>query len=327
MSDIARIAGVSESTVSRALKGSTLVSEETRKRIQAIAEEQHYVVNQQAQNLRTQSSRTVLVVLPIDHEPHQHVSDPFFLELLGSIADALTAQDYDVLLSRVHRRDWRARVTSHSYARGMIMIGQSDLHDEINEFTQRLKMPMVVWGAKFSDQQYATVGSDNYAGGELATAHLLSQGCRKIAFLGDHSLPEIRLRHRGYLAALAREGIYLPEQYTQTVGFSREGAIQGAKALIDSQLDVDAVFAASDVIASCVVSSLLKQNRRVPDDVKVVGYDDIAMAATMVPAITTVSQDLYGSGQLLVDNLLQQLNGGPARSVIVPPKLVVRDTA
>jgi DNA-binding LacI/PurR family transcriptional regulator len=194
MADIARLAGVSTSTVSRALNGSNLVNEETRVRVTELARSLNYQINIGAKNLRLGQNKTVAVVVPYATANRQHISDPFFISMLGSLADALTDLGYDMLLSRIDadHLDAAGNLFSSGRAIGVILIGQWQHHDQLNELA-RQRVPVVVWGAQLPQQLYCTVGSDNVEGGELATRHLLERGRKQIAFFGDRNLPEVSL--------------------------------------------------------------------------------------------------------------------------------------
>ncbi|WP_018275546.1 LacI family DNA-binding transcriptional regulator [Teredinibacter turnerae] len=326
MSDIARLAGVSESTVSRALNDSPLINIETRKRIQALARQHNYSINKQARNLRLQSSRTIAVMIPMHHAPGQHVSDPFFMELLGAIADALTEADFDMLLSRVHRDDWRSKVESYNHVDGVIIIGQSDLHADINDFAMKSQLPLVVWGAHLEGQAYVTIGSDNHLGGHLAAEHLLAQGRRRLVFIGDVNLPEVGMRCEGFTSVLREAGIAEDEIQFVPCGFSLERAHQAMDQLLEdtANLRFDGIFAASDVLASVAIRRLGAAGIAVPGSVSVVGFDDVPVAELMMPPLTTISQVIHTSGYRLVANLFSQIQGDITESEVIAPELIIR---
>ena len=328
MADIARLAGVSVSTVSRALSGSTLVNEATRQRVAELARSLNYTINVGAQNLRLKQNRTISVIVPYDPETKQHLSDPFFLSLIGSIADALTERGYDMLLSRVdaNRLDNASQFYDTGRSIGIILIGQWHHHDQLNEMAVR-GVPMVVWGAHLPSQVYPTVGSNNIEGGRIATAHLIAQGARRVAFLGDPGLPEIGQRHQGYLQAHADAGLPVDPALLLPAAFVRE-AVQGAvQDLVRSGTGFDAIFAGSDLSAMTAIGCLSQLGWRVPQDVQVAGYDDIALAAHFHPALTTVSQPIVEAGEALVDSLLAQLGGDRAQPRELDTRLVVRESS
>jgi DNA-binding LacI/PurR family transcriptional regulator len=213
MLDIAKLAGVSTATVSRALNGSEAIRPETRDRILALAQTHQYTVHAGAKNLRSGESRTLGLVIPYRADLPMQVSDPFFLSMLGHLADAMTDSQYDLLLSRVNadHLDECAALYDSGRVAGMVMVGQWDHHDQLNALAKR-RVPMVVWGAMLPDQLYCSVGSDNFRGGFLATEHLIKQGRTQIAFLGDFDSGEAKFRFEGYCKALAEHHIPLKAQ-------------------------------------------------------------------------------------------------------------------
>ncbi|WP_440964008.1 LacI family DNA-binding transcriptional regulator [Massilia sp. GER05] len=327
MSDIARMAGVNVSTVSRALNGSSLTNEETRARILEIATALNYTVNAAGKSLRSGQSRTIGVVIPIDPISQDHISDPFFLALLGGIADALTERGYDMLVSRidVEELEVAANVCDTGRTDGVILIGQWRHPDKLNQMAAR-GIPLIVWGAKLPHQKYATVGTDNTLGGELATGHLLDLGARRIAFLGDMELPEFRLRHDGYMNAHAKRGLLVDPSLTRPIPFVAETIQKNVEAMLTQKTGFDGLFAASDVAAMTAISTLLRAGVRVPEDVLVAGYDDIGPAAYTHPSLTTVRQPMREAGQCLVDGLMEQLGGEAAKSVLLTTELVIRES-
>ena len=325
MADIARLAGVSVATVSRALNGSELISAETRQRIGDLARSLDYSINVSAQNLRLGQNRTIAVVIPYDKVSRQHISDPFFLAMLGSLADALTERGFDMLLSRVDAEslDSAARVVNSGVAIGVILIGQWRHHDQLNAMAAR-RVPIVVWGTQLAQQLYCSVGGDNVAGGALATQHLLDIGCRRIVFVGDPVLPEVAHRHRGYVERLQASGLKPNARLLVKVPFDAEPARAAIARLCEQGVKFDALFACSDVLASAAMQVLHLHGLRVPQDVAVVGYDDIEWASHSNPPLTTVRQPIARAGAELVDALLRTLAGERVPPRTLPVDLVQR---
>lgn len=327
MADIARMAGVAPSTVSRALAGSPLVNEETRARIAELARTLNYSVNVAAQNLRLRQNRTVAVVVPYDPATRQHLSDPFFLALIGSIADALTDLGYEMLLSRVNAEhlDFASQAYDSGRAMGVILIGQWHHHDQLNEMVLR-GIPFVVWGANLPSQLYCTVGSDNVQGGKVATAHLLTLGAKRIVFVGDTELPEVNRRYEGYMLAHADQGLTPDPALCLQSPFVRDAVHSDVQKLLANGMKFDGLFAASDLVAMTAIGTLRQHGRDVPGDVMVVGYDDIELAGFMQPPLTTVRQPIKAAGVALVKTLLEVLSGERPTSVQLVTELIERQT-
>lgn len=328
MADIARLAGVSISTVSRALSGSTLVNAETRERVKQLAQSLNYSINLGAQNLRLQKNLTVGVVVPYDAQSRQHISDPFFLSIVGSIADSLTDHGYDMLLSRVdsERLDAASQLYDSGKALGIIIIGQWRHHDQLNQLAAR-KVPLVVWGGELPQQLYCSVGGDNVDGGEQATAHLLRAGRKKIAFLGDSDLPEVWLRRQGYLKAHRAAHCQPDGRLDVKVPFEPVAARAAIEQLCDSGIDFDGVVACSDLLAIQMMQTLRARGKAVPLDVSVVGYDDMPLAAFCEPPLTSVHQPVAEAGAALVAALLSMLDGNRATPQTLAVNMVVRGSA
>jgi DNA-binding LacI/PurR family transcriptional regulator len=328
MVDIARLAGVSTSTVSRALSGSTLVNEETRKRVSELARSLKYQINIGAKNLRLGQNKTVAVVVPYAAENRQNISDPFFIGMLGSLADALTELGYDMLLSRIDAEHLDTAATLYTTGRaiGVIIIGQWQHHDQLNQLAVQ-HAPVVVWGAQLPQQLYCTVGSNNVEGGGLATAHLLERGRRLIAFFGDRQLPEVAHRYAGYQQAHQAAGVPLQEALCISSPFTPEGGRMAAEQLIASEIKFDAIFACSDLLAMTATNTLRAAGIHVPHDVAIVGFDDIQLAAHFHPPLTTVRQQIDTAGKVLVDSLMRLVDGKPAKPTLLPTQLIVRETS
>jgi DNA-binding LacI/PurR family transcriptional regulator len=327
--DIAYRAGVSQSTVSRALRNSPLVNEETRKRIQAIAKEMHYTVDKNASNLRSQHSDTLAVLLFEDPTSDDSQINPFFLSMIGSITRACSQYGYDLLISfQQASNDWHADFEDSRKADGIILLGYGDYLDYAHRLNKLVEQGthFVRWGPVLPVQPGITVGCDNYLAGREMTEHLLLQGHRRIAFLGHASerYPEFFERYRGYAEALAQAGI-VPDAALQIDAITTEQAGHEAmKALLAQGGICDAVFGASDLIAIGAMRAIQEHGLKVPGDIAVAGFDNIPMANFVSPGLTTVLQDTKQAGELLVKTLIHQINNEPVASCMLPAKLVIR---
>lgn len=325
LADLAALAGVSTATVSRALAGHSSVNTQTRERIRALAREHDVRPNQLARNLRLKSTGAIGLVLPLGHARTQHLTDPFFLSLLGFLADLLVERGYDILLSRVipDADDWLERVVDSGRIDGLLLVGQSDQFAVIERVAQRYP-PLVVWGAHREGQHHLTIGSDNVAGGGLAARHLIEQGRKRLLFVGDPAPPEFADRLAGFTAAAGDAGVACEVLATAMMPENVHAAV--AQRLAEGPVP-DAIFAASDVAAMSVLRALAEAGIDVPGTTAVIGYDDVTLAAHTSPSLTTIRQDLAIGAGLMVDRLLKRIAGEPADSAIVPPTLVERQSA
>lgn len=327
--DIAYLAGVSQSTVSRALRGSPLVNPETTRRILEAAERLNYTVDKHASSLRTQRAGTLALLLFEDPTSDDSHINPFFLPMLSAITRACAAQGQDLLISfQQLSHDWHADYGDSKKADGLILLGYGDylaylgkLHKLVEQGT-----PFVRWGAVLPEQPGISIGCDNFGGGRQAGNHLLACGRRRIAFLGDASshYPEFLDRFLGCDAALRDAGLSLDRALQVDAESSEDMGYQAARELMRRGAIFDAIFGASDLIAIGAMRALAEAGLRVPEDVAVVGFDDIPAARIASPALTTIRQDTVRAGELLVDTLIRLVDGQPAESRRLPTELVVR---
>lgn len=325
MAQVAERAGVSLATVSRALSGSSLISEKTRRNVEKAAASLDYRVDAAGSSLRTGLTRTIGIVIPLAHAEKQKLSDPFFLEMIGAVADELAAIGYSLLLAKImdDPARWITAAVRERRVDGVLIIGQSLHHEALNALAS-LDIPLVVWGERLEGQRYVSVGSDNARGAEMATAHLISQGCHDIAFLGDAAVPEVAARLQGHLRSLRAAGIKRKRALEVAVRFGGDAAYRAMTALLDRKLPIDGVVAASDVFAVSAMRALTERGLEVPADVAVVGFDDIPLAEFTSPPLTTVHQDCHDGAKALVANLMRAIRREPSESVVIPAKLVVR---
>jgi DNA-binding LacI/PurR family transcriptional regulator len=331
IADIARMAGVSKSTVSRALDDSPLIGAETKERIRAIARDHNFQRNAPARNLSLRQSHAIALAT----QPHKGagdgaVPDAFMLELMSGVTAALHQSDYDLLVVSFDHGDveWSRRYYEGGRADGFIVLTAMCSPAQLGRLVET-KTPFVAWGEAPSDHRYCTVSGDSVAGGRVATEHLLETGRRRIGFLGGPGkASEVAQRRAGYEAALREAGLPVDPGLAVAMPWhpaERSGA-EGIGLLLEAAPDLDAVFAVSDAMALAAMDALRDAGRRVPEDVAVVGYDDIAVARHANPPLTTIRQNGPLAGRLLAQNLLEYLRSGVVTNVTIPADLVVRSS-
>jgi len=327
--DIADLAGVSQATVSRALRGSPAVNEKTRERILQIARELNYTVDKNASNLRTQQTHTLALLFFEDPTADESNINPFFLSMQSWITRTCSERGYDLLVSfQQMTHNWHAEYADSRKADGLILLGYGDYTAYRGKLDTLLQSGthFVRWGAVAADQPGVSIGSDDQEGGRMVTAHLLAQGRRRIAFLGNASgySPEVLGRYQGYVAALAAAGLAVDPALRVDAVSSEQSGQEAVRALLERGVRFDALFGVSDLIAIGAMRELTERGVAVPEVVAVAGFDDIHMASNVSPALTTVAQDTRRAGRLLVDALINLIEGKPAVSSQLPTRLVVR---
>ena len=329
--DIAHRAGVSQATVSRALRDSPLVNPATREMIKKIAHELNYQVDHTAAGLRSQLSHTLAILFFEDPTSDDSQINPFFLSMLGNITRAAARRNYDVLVSFQHLSDdWHVKYEVSNRADGIILLGYGDYSgfaDKVDKLN-KAGAHFVVWGASGPGLSRQTIGCDNVSGAFDAISHLIRLGRKKIAFFGGitENSPEMQQRYEGYCKALKSAGLKIDPglqfdcDYKEIVGSS------ATVSLLESGKPFDAIFAASDLIAMRAIKRLRAAGIAVPADVSVVGFDNIPAASYFNPSLTTVHQDTIAAGEQLVSQLVGMIKGEQPESQLLQPSLVIRDS-
>ncbi|MFC4293256.1 LacI family DNA-binding transcriptional regulator [Sphingorhabdus arenilitoris] len=330
--DIAYLAGVSQPTVSRALRGSPSVSKATRDRIEQIAQELNYRVDKNASSLRSQQSKTLALLFFEDPTPDGSHINPFFLSMLGSITRQCALRGYDLLISfQQLSGNWHIDYQDSHKADGLILLGYGDYEQYRERLTNLVDQgtDFVRWGLPLTDEPGLTLGSDNYGGGLEAVRHLIAKGRRRIAFIGTASshAPEFEARWKGYRDALAEAGLD-SDPMLQAEGFSSEATGENAvQAFLENGAEFDAIFAASDLIAIGAMRVLQAAGKVIPRDVAVVGFDDIPASSMTAPPLSSVMQDLKAAGEALVTALIRKIDGEEVESCALPVKLMIRGSS
>lgn len=327
LEDLAKMAGVSISTASRALNDSPAVNARTKQRIWKLARELDYPFRDYMPAGPIGAEATIAIVVPRPQSRNGRMADPFFFELLAGIGDAARERGCDILLSHIapssHEELATAMTTSRSD--GVIFLGQSTLHEAFNRLAET-EDRFVVWGAALPEQTYCSVGSDNVAGGKRATLHLARLGRGKIVYLGDTDAPEVAQRFRGYRMALEEAGIDYDDRLVVPSHFQVASARAVVESMIAQKLDFDGIVAGSDLIALGAIQAMRRAGVSVPQDVAVVGYDNVPFGTYAEVPLTTIDQDTAKAGRMLVAKLLDSSGVRGVDLDRIPAELIVRSS-
>ncbi len=327
--DIAQLAGVSQPTVSRALSGSPTVSEKTRLRVQAIAQQLNYTVDKNASSLRKRETNTLALLFYEDPTPDETGINPFFLSMLGSITRTCAQRGYDLLISMQQMAsNWHVEFEESRKADGIILLGHGDFEPYRAKLDQLIEQGthFVRWGHVNEGNLGTVIGCDNFRGGYDATQHLIAHGRRRIAFLGhaNEHYPEFFDRYRGFCEAQRSAGIKMVEALQADAIITEQSGRDAVNALIARGVKFDAIFAASDMIAIGTIHALEEHGLDVPGDIAVVGFDDLPAASLSHPPLTTVQQDFKAAGEMLVDALIRRIRNEDVATAALPAQLIVR---
>ncbi len=329
--DIAFQAGVSQSTVSRALRNSPLVNPETRQKIQRLAKELKYKVDKNASNLRSQHTGTLALLLFEDPTSDDSMINPFFLSMLGCITRAAAVNGYDLLVSfQQLSEDWHADYEDASKADGLILLGYGDYIDYAEKLNQLKEQEthFVRYGSVEDGQTGISLGCDNFDGGYVMTKHLIAQGHKSFAFLGgaDAHCPEFQARYQGHCKAIVEADLPVNQTMQIDAISTEDSGSDAARTLLSLDERPDAVFCASDMIAVGALTQFHRQGLSVPDDIALAGFDDIPVAHLTSPQLTTMQQNTKLAADRLVESLIKQIHNTPVESALIPAKLIVRES-
>ncbi|WP_238439558.1 LacI family DNA-binding transcriptional regulator [Microbacterium sp. JZ31] len=318
--DVAIAAGVSVATVSKVVNGRDGIAAATSARVLGIVDQLGYETSLIASSMRKQRTQ-VIGVLVAEFEP-------FALQLLEGISSALQETPYDILayagsVSLGEHAGWERRSLSRlggTLVDGAIIVTPTVAIDDAS-------VPVVALDPHTGPTGPAVIDTDNVGGARTATEHLIALGHRRIAHLrGRTDLVSAQQREAGYRDALAAAGIPVDEGLILDGGYRAAMATAAADAMLSRDDRPTAVFAANDVTALEVVRVATARGLRVPDDLSVVGFDDLPTAAAGRPGLTTIRQPLLEMGASAVHLLLSMLGGGPSEHIRMPTELVVRDS-
>ena len=326
--DVAALAGVSARTVSNVVRGYVHVRPETRRRVQEAIEQLHYRPNRSAQSLRRGRTGVIALAIP-------EIAAPYFAELSDHIQRHAAGHGVTLLIDQTGADRDRELLVLEGYRShvidGLILSPMAVRREDL--LSHASDLPTVLLGEGIVDSGLLHVAVDNVAAARQATAHLLGCGRRRVAAIGADVAPgsvgPAASRISGYLEALAAAGAPAPSELrVPTGGWFRGTGYRAVTDLITSGVEVDALFCFNDVLAMGALRALADLGLRVPDDVAVVGWDDIEEAAFVSPSLTTVSPDKDAIARTAVDRLLDMVEGRhvPPEGLVCGHRLVVRES-
>jgi LacI family transcriptional regulator len=322
--DVARASGVSTTTVSHVLSGKRPVAEATRLRVQTAVEQLNYRPSQVARNLRTRTSQMVAVIVP-------DITNPFYSQVTRGLADALGA-DYGSYVCNTDGALGRERTfISDVLVRGVDGVVISSVDDDSDSATTLIghATPVVCVGGSIDHPEVDRVISADGEGSRTATQHLINRGAVRLGMIhGPRNSGHARVD--GFRQAAAEAGLQLRTQHVVPGDWTRAGGRAAMLRLLRQRQRPDAVFAANDLMAIGAMDAARELGLRIPDDIALVGFDDIEAAALVSPMLTTVANPAYETGWAAGGLLLDRLQGrhsGARRDVILPCRLVVRESS
>jgi DNA-binding LacI/PurR family transcriptional regulator len=321
--DVARLAGVSTATVSRSLNRTGQIAEATQRSIDEAIRQLGYHPNTIARSLVTKSTQTIALLLP-------DITNPFYAALMSGIQDRTLEQGYTMLLCATEgdpsREELYLNLLRSKQVDGALVDGLLLPADRIARFVGD-GFPIVCLDRDLDSPDVPRVQVDNALGAQMATEHLLELGHSRIAHVaGATELAISRERTRGYRAALSASGIVPDPQLTCSGRFTEEGGYEAAQVLLHLDPPPTAIFAANDLSAIGVLKAVVESGRNVPEDVSVIGFDDLRLSAFTIPALTTIRQPAREIGERATDLLLELCHQRPVvqLSHLLAPTLVVR---
>jgi len=323
--DVARVSGVSYSTVSRVLNGFEFVKDSTRQRVLAAAEQLGYVANLPARSLAGGRSRIIGLLLP-------RLDNSYISEIIRGVDEVLGESDYDLMLYTTHRQQGKeavyVRAITNRLAEGLLLLVPMFPSLSLKALPSQ-DFPHVLIDQSDKTNQSSVVYATNSQGAYDATNYLIGLGHERIGFIrGQMEIQSAVDRLAAYKAALADNGLPFDETLAVDGDFYAKGGYAGATELLALANRPTAIFAANDLSAIGAMDAIRDHGLRIPDDISVIGFDDIPQASLTYPKLTTVRQPLIEMGRIAATNLLEQIEkpGTPPKQVTLATELVIRDS-
>ncbi len=316
--DVARIANVSPATVSRVMNGTANVDEEKKRRVEAAIKETGFVPNEVARSLFKKSAKLIGLILP-------SIENPFFAQLAGAIERKADKHGFRLVLcntgSNVDKEKSALQMLTSMNADGIIL---TTSNDEIREYTANCNIPVIVTDRSFNGGAgLKYVHTDHYQGGRMAAEHLISKGCKNIVCIkGQQEISSAKDRYEGYRDVCKEKGI---KEQTVDCAYDFEQGMRITEELLEQFKEVDGIIACNDMVAISAYKVLHKKGIKVPEQIQLIGFDDIALAKLMTPELTTISQPVDEIGAKAAELIILKDDEGK-QEYIFEAKLVERET-
>ncbi|MHC2995661.1 MAG: LacI family DNA-binding transcriptional regulator [Candidatus Atribacteria bacterium] len=322
---VAERAGVSINTASRAINNKTDINEETKKRVLKVAQELGYVRNATAVALRTKKTGTLGVVIADNR-------NPFYAEVLNGMEMAAREKNYHIILANT-QRDYKKEEEAINLllakrVDGLLITPVQDRDDDIKKLIES-NIPFVIVGRDFENIEVDTVYNDEVKGGFLATEYLIKKGHKRIVLIdGFLYKSPARGRLEGYKKALKKYGIPMDDILVSVGDIDVKDGYERTRQLFENELDFAAIFAYNDMMAFGAMQAIKEKGLRIPEDIALVGYDDIPFSSLINPTLTTIRLKKQDLGLESVKLLLSRINGRhkKMKKIMLDIELIIRET-
>lgn len=331
--DIARAAGVSPGTVSRTLNNVGYIKDETRQKIEKVMKDLNYIPNRAARTLKTKKTGLIFLAIP-------DTDNPFYVDMIKSVQDVVKYNGYSMILYYTEGKkqdEIKALKMMHEHFADAIILVNFHFTDEHKKEIDRAHCPIVLSGICVSDiggketDRFDYVGVDTRKGMYMAVKHLAMQGHVNIAYIaGVKELQAFKERYEGYRSALIDSGLPLKDELIVWKDYSESSGYEAAIMFLNKHQRPTAVCAANDMLALGAIRAFEDNGLKVPDDISVVGMDNIDMASRVKPKLTSVSIAQAEIGRIAADIIFKRLSGeetGISKKVVLEPRLVVRESS
>lgn len=330
--DVAKVAGVSAAAVSYALNGKEgKTSPETLEKIKEAIKQLNYIPDFSARSLVNNKSKLIGVVIPQTEDHTQLIlENPFYSEIVSGIEAALRLRGYQFILSRVDKGKGYLDISMQRNLDGAIIMGiyQEQFYEEL----KKVNIPIVLIDSYINDRYFRRIGIDDELGGAMATNHLIDCGHTNIGLVTGTIKKDgvVEKRFLGYKSAIKEANLFYNPDYVFEESVSYDHGVHAGRLIAEKFPEITAIFATADMVAFGVITGIIESGKRVPEDISVIGFDDISVSKIFIPKLTTIKQDITAKGMQAAECLVQAIDGelseDDPNEIMLPLELIQRQT-